>query len=117
MLISAISDHLPYFTYLIKPPKHDSKDIFIKTTVSEVDAINKIKNELNSECIYNNLNHELNSDPNPNYNKFICHLMSIKEKYMPIKLVRYNKYRHKKNTWITNSLLKSIKYRDKMYPK
>ena len=31
------------------------------------------------------------------------------------KLVKFNKYKHKKSSWITQGLLKSIKYRDKLY--
>ena len=31
------------------------------------------------------------------------------------KLVKYNKYKHKKSTWLTNGLLKSIRFRDKLY--
>ena len=34
---------------------------------------------------------------------------------MPNKLVKFNRYKHKKSTWITHGLLTSIRYRDKMY--
>ena len=34
---------------------------------------------------------------------------------MPSKLVKFNKYNHKKSSWITQGLLKSIKYRDNVY--
>ena len=34
---------------------------------------------------------------------------------MPCKLVKFNKYKHKKSAWITLGLLKSIRYRDKLY--
>ena len=33
------------------------------------------------------------------------------------KLVKFNKYKHKKSSWITQGLLKSIRYRDKLYKK
>ena len=38
-----------------------------------------------------------------------------KNKHMPCKLVKFNKYKHKKSAWITLGLLKSIRYRDKLY--
>ena len=34
---------------------------------------------------------------------------------MPCKLVKFNKYKYKKSTWITQGLFKSIIYRDKLY--
>ena len=32
-------------------------------------------------------------------------------------LVKFNKYKHKKSSWITQGLLKSIRYRDQLYKK
>ena len=37
--------------------------------------------------------------------------------HFPLVSVRYNKYKHQKSPWITNGLLKSIKFRDKLYRK
>ena len=34
---------------------------------------------------------------------------------MPCKLVKFDKYKHKKSTWITQGLLKSIRYGNKLY--
>ena len=34
---------------------------------------------------------------------------------MPNKYIKYNKYRHKKSEWITEGIIRSIKYRDKLY--
>ena len=34
---------------------------------------------------------------------------------MPSKWVKFNKYKHKKSSWITQGLLESIKYRDNLY--
>ena len=34
---------------------------------------------------------------------------------MPLKRLKFKKYKHKKQPWITNSFLKSIKYKDKLY--
>jgi len=38
-------------------------------------------------------------------------------KFFPMKHVRFQKYKYKKCPWITNGLIKSIKYRDKLYIK
>ena len=37
-----------------------------------------------------------------------------KDKHMPYKTVKFKKYKHKKSTWITLAILKSIRYRDKL---
>ena len=34
---------------------------------------------------------------------------------MPMKKIRLNKYKHKKTEWITNGILKSIKFKDNLY--
>ena len=34
---------------------------------------------------------------------------------MPFKFVKFNKYKHKDNEWIKAEVLRSIKYRDKLY--
>ena len=52
-----------------------------------------------------------------NLNFCIMHdkIIKAKNKHMPCKLVKFNKYKHKKSTWITQGLLKSIRYRNKLY--
>ena len=39
-------------------------------------------------------------------------MLRSKNKHMPSKWVKFNKYKH---SWITQGLLKSIKYRDNVY--
>ncbi len=36
---------------------------------------------------------------------------------MPCKLVKFDKYKHKKTNWITSGIIKSIQYRDNLYKK
>ncbi len=36
---------------------------------------------------------------------------------MPCKLVKFDKYRHKKTKWITSGIIKSIQYGDNLYKK
>ena len=40
-----------------------------------------------------------------------------KNKHLPDKTVKFNKYRHKLNPWMTSGILESIRSRDKMYKK
>ena len=65
----------------------------------------------------NLLNQSSNQDPNINYNILEEEIQTAKNTYLPTKTVRFNKYKHKKSKWITQALLKSIMFRDKLYKK
>ena len=64
-----------------------------------------------SSDVYNKLNQSPTADPNVNYNMLHDVIKLAKDKHMPYKTV---KYKHKKSTWITLAILKSIRYRDKL---
>ena len=55
------------------------------------------------------------SDPNDNYNILLEEILKAIDKHMPLKTVKFNKYRHKKETWITGGILKSIRFKDTLY--
>ena len=55
------------------------------------------------------------SDPNVNYNLLESEILKANRKFMPTKFVKFRKYKHKINNWMTPGILKSIKYRDKLY--
>ena len=65
--------------------------------------------------IMNKLNMDINSDINDNYEVFCKLLQSSKSEHMPIKSVKFNKYKHKKNKWISKGIIKSIEIKDKLY--
>ena len=62
-------------------------------------------------------NSDLTLDPNVNYNILENMLTKLYEQHFSLKTVRYEKYKHKKENWITTGILHSIKYRDKLYRK
>ena len=47
------------------------------------------------------------------YNKLHGILHELPEKHFPNKEVRFNKYKHKKSTWITIGIMNLIKHKDK----
>ena len=61
------------------------------------------------------LNPDPFSNPNENYDKFHDHLTKLKDKHLPYKFIKFNKYKHKGSNWITRGVLNSIKYRDGIY--
>ncbi len=67
---------------------------------------------LNQRKFTINLIKKPTADPNSNYNTLCKDILRSKNKHMPSKWVKFNKYKH---SWITQGLLKSIKYRDNLY--
>ena len=74
-----------------------------------------VRHEIQSEELYSKLVKSCTADINLNYEMINDEILRAKNKHMPCKLVKFNKYKHKKSTWITQGLLKSIRYRDKLY--
>ena len=74
------------------------------------------RNEIQSGELYSKLGKSCTADINLNYRYEMINdeILRAKNKHMPCKLVKFNKYKHKKSTWITQGLLKSIIYRDKL---
>ena len=75
----------------------------IKVFCESRDSIMNFKNALMEPNI---------SDANTSYNKFNDILHSLINKHCPIKYKRFNKYKNKKNDWITTGILCSIAFRD-----
>ena len=79
------------------------------------DAYEALLSDLQNSNIMSSINTNPYGDPNANYNIIHNHLTHIKNKHLPFKFVKFNKYKHKSNKWITAGVLRSIKYRDKLY--
>ena len=75
----------------------------------------KVKNDLISSEIHKKLDQSQIADINVNYDIILDKISKPQNKFLTRKLVKYNKYKHKKSTWITQGWLKSIIYRDKLY--
>ena len=58
-----------------------------------------------------------NIDPNENCEMIDSHLTEAMDRCTPMTHVRFNKYKHKKQGWITSGILQSLKYRDTLYRK
>ena len=67
--------------------------------------------------INDKLDQNINSDPNTNYEILIAEIENAREKHIPCKLVKYNKYKYKTSTWITQRIIRYIKTRDRQCKK
>ena len=89
-----------------------------KVTKKIIKLINYIdlKKDVN-QLIQAILDSNSTSDPNVNYNLLEYELTNAINTNTTTKLVKYNKFKHKNNPWITASLIKSIKFRVKPHLK
>ena len=61
------------------------------------------------------LDTQLLTDPTDNLTTLNILISQAKDKHLPIKLVKFNKHKHKKSNWISTGIIRSITYRDKLY--
>jgi len=115
ILVAKVSDHLPgIFSFDIAPKINKNPKYVTKKNFCEVN-IEKFIIGVGETLINLDINKNLKANPNLTYNKIhetldICH-----DKYFPTTTVRFNRYKHSMNPWITPGLMKSIKKRDKLY--
>jgi hypothetical protein len=112
IILNHISDHLPYFICLdyLNVAKDSSKFIKVQTQNSI-----GFKEYLRNVNILDSLDSNCKTDPNDNYNILGNILKVGMEKFFSSKTVKFNKYRHKKNPWVTQGILIAIRNRDAMY--
>ena len=117
ILLSRISDHCPVFKSFNST--HESRKNkptkYIRKRVNNREAYESLLADLTGSNIMSELNPDPFSNPNENYVKFHDHLTKLKDKHLPYKFTKFNKYKHKGSNWITRGVLNSIKYRDGIY--
>ena len=115
IFVSKLSDHFPLLTCLdiVKKPQYRPKFIHvqekspeaIQNFVSDIDV--KVKNTY----FYSNFLR----DPNDNYKELEKIITESREKNLPYKKKKFNKYIHKLSPWMTDEILDMIKHKDKLY--
>ena len=89
---------------------------FIPVKVCTANTIKFQKGYRQSQRIY--IYDKLTKDnPNDNYNILNDLITTDIETHFATNKIRYNKHKHKKSNWITQWIIKSISYRDKIYQK
>ena len=115
IMINKISDHQPIFTCNNKLFEQVDMTQYIEIETKSENSQKHFIEHLKNINIMNKLNMDINSDINDNYEVFCKLLQSSKSEHMPIKSVKFNKYKHKKNKWISKGIIKSIEIKDKLY--
>ena len=117
ILYTSISDHNPYFLSFSRSKNRGNEppSRYVKQRVDTESARAAYLADLMNSNIISQLNQDPYCDPNVNYDILHKHITDLKDKHLPFKLVKFNKYKHKGNKWITNGVLKSLKYKDRLY--
>ena len=82
----------------------EPQSTFVKVTNQDKTTIGNFHKYLLEDEQIQNLNDNSTQDPNINYDILHEKIQTAKNLYMPEKFVRFNKYKHKKTKWITQSM-------------
>ena len=114
IILQNISDHQPYFVCFDNLKIQRNKNKLIKNCIQTDAALEKFKQELKETCVIEKFN-TLFNNVNENYEILDDTIQTAMKKHIPTSFVKYNKHRHKNTNWITQGIMHSIKFRDKLY--
>ena len=115
ILISSLSDHYPCFALLDICKKKKHKPKFITINNKNEQALASFCTEVETSLNMWQINNDLMTDPNENYNIFEKIILDAQTKHLSPKSVRFKKYKHKISPWINNDILRSIRERDDLH--
>lgn len=115
ILWNNISDHQPCFVTLDYMFKSTDKSRYVKVYPNKPDLMYSFKQEIANSCILSNFTNDYNTNPNNNYEILNENIKSALQQHLSIRIVKFNKHKHKKSSWISNGIIRSIKYRDRLY--
>lgn len=115
ILTKVFSDHQPYFTFIDNTVTKDISPKYITINKQDEESLNNFRNALDNKLNDHKFENSFDSDPNLNYNSLHEIIQDAKDKFMPSIKVKFNKYKHKKNQWITKEIMDLIKKRDDKY--
>ena len=117
ILHSTLSDHCGCFTFLDNPIKNYSPPKYVEIQKEDENSVKLLIESLSNSNLNEKINLELTSDPNLTYSQIESEIQLHVNKHLPIKRIRFNKYKHKKTPWITTGILTSMRFRDNLYRK
>ena len=112
IFVNHISDHQTIFTITSTKLKNGMEQQYVSIETKDDVSLNNFITEVRNMNISEILNGNINANPTENYELFSKLVQEAKSKHLPIKRIKFNKYKHKKCRWITNGILKSIKTKD-----
>ena len=113
--INRLSDHQPCFLFIDIHITRRSSPKFIQIHNLTPHSLLSACNDLKEIDICAKLDKSPTADVDQNYNIMYQEIHTVMNKYTTMRTVKFAKHKHKKTNWITYGVLKSIKYRDKLY--
>lgn len=111
-LTTDITDHFSNFIFTDIAPKASSKPKYISYRKVNNQTIQKFNHALEKESWQDVFN---SNNPDVAYNNFLTTYNALMNKHLPVITVKFNKFKHKLEPWITTGLLKSSKTKEKLY--
>ena len=117
ILVTPISDHLMQFCTIIGKKERSSKNYpkYIEVENLSPLAMSNFKQAIVKSNVYQKLKTDPDANPNNNYEILSAVIMESKANHLPKKTQRFNKYKHKKEKWMSSALLKSVVHKNKLY--
>ena len=115
IVLNEMSDHYPCFTCINQNMTYLKQPKFKYIQKWNTHAVNNFLEEVQNTDFLSTLDQSLHADPNKNYDSLHEMLTKIKDKHLPYKKVKVKKHKHKMCPWMTNGIMKYIKYRDNLY--
>ena len=81
------------------------------------DSLAAFKNDLIASNILTAIDPSPEGNAEDTYTKINDSLLALKEKHFPVKKVRFRRYQHKVQPWMTDIILLNIKIKDEAYVK
>ena len=115
ILLQNISDHQPYLTCFDYSIQTKPAPKFIKTQTKSPKAIEYLKNELKITCTIEKFLQYSTGDCDSSFEFLDKSLKTAISNHMPIRIKKYHKHKHKNSKWVTSGIIRSIRFRDKLY--
>ena len=117
IILGKLSDHFAIFSCIDAFTCKKSHPKYVTTQDNSEENIDKFVQGVKESIDGTHFCNDLQVDPNGNYDALQNIINECKNKHMPTKLKRFNKYKHKLSPWITHAILISIKHKDLLYKK
>ena len=118
ILLSNMSDHLPYFCLLdilTKPAIRTPK--YVRVNRNHDDSLPAFSVDVENNMTNCSFDNGFGTNPKNNLAKFHGILSKARQNHLEPIITKFNKYKHKLNPWMTNGILHSLKFRDNLYRK
>jgi len=116
VILTHISDHLPIFTKIplkLKGERNRGSFTFVTNHNAESNFIDEIK----ETDFHDHIDTGPDANASVNYHILSSKLEIISRKHFSKRQIKIRHYKHKKSPWVTYEIIRSIRYKDKLYKK